>query len=82
MVNLQLLMETPAFTNQTFCGEVKQVVMEDKVLEVIISESSINGHNALIIRTNSGNSIITILSNIENANLQPLYRAILKALFI
>ncbi len=80
--DLQLLMETPAFTNQTFCGEVKQVVMEDKVLEVIISEGSINGHNALIIRTKSGNSIITILSNIENANLQPLYRAILKALFI
>lgn len=80
--DLQVLMETKVIGNQTFAGEVVQVVMGNKVLEVILAKATMNGHQTLILKTPSNNSIIVISSNIETANLQPLYRDILKVLFL
>ncbi|MFK7949034.1 MAG: serine hydrolase [Saprospiraceae bacterium] len=80
--DLQVLMEAKVVANQTFAGEVVQVVMGDKVLEVILAKATINGHQTLILKTPSNKSVIVIASNIETANLQPLYRDILKVLFL
>lgn len=80
--DLQLLMETPMVGNQSFSGEIMQVVMGDKVLKVMLSESTMNGHKTLIIKTPSSNAVVVITSNIETTNLQPLYRDILKVLFL
>lgn len=80
--DLQLLMETPTDANHTFVGNIQQVVMGTKVLKVVFSEATINGHKALVIRTLSGNTMVVIMSNIETTNLQPLYRDILEVLFV
>lgn len=80
--DLQILMETPTESNETLIGEIQQVVMGTKVLEVSFSETTMNGHKTLVIKTLSGNTLVIIASNIETTNLQPLYRDILKALFI
>ena len=80
--DLQILMNSKVVGHQTFTGEVVQVVMDDKVLEVILAKASINGHQTLLLKTSSNNSIIVIASNIETVNLQPLYRDILKVLFL
>lgn len=81
-VDLQGLMTTKIQGNRTFEGEFVQVVMKDNVLEIIIAEANINGHQTLLVKTPSNNSIIVITSNLENMNLQPFYRDILKVLFL
>jgi CubicO group peptidase (beta-lactamase class C family) len=80
--DLQILMETPTQGNETLVGNIQQIVLGTKVLKVLLTETSMNGHKVLVVRTLTGNSIIVITSNIETANLQPLYREILKVLFI
>lgn len=80
--DLQVYMETKVAGNQTLAGNVLQVVIENQVLEVISAKATMNGHQTLILKTPSNNSIIVIASNIETTNLQPLYRDILKVLFL
>lgn len=80
--DLQTLMETPMIGNQSFSGEVVQVVMGEKVLKVLLSEATMNGHKTMVIKTPSSNVVVVIASNIETTNFQPLYRDILKVLFL
>lgn len=80
--DLQILMETPTQANETLVGNIQQVVLGTKVLKVLLTETSINGHKALVVKTLTGNSMVVIMSNVETANLQPLYRDILKVLFL
>ena len=49
--DLQVLMEAKVLGNQTFAGEIVQVVMGNKVLEVILAKANINGHQSLILKT-------------------------------
>ena len=81
-IDLQVLMSSRTQGNQTFAGEIVQLVMNDNVLEIIIAKASVNGHQILLVKTPSNNSIIVIASNLENINLQPFYRDILKVLFL
>jgi CubicO group peptidase (beta-lactamase class C family) len=80
--DLQILMETPTQGNQTLIGDIQQVVLGTKVLKVLLTETSINGHKAFVIKTLTGNSMVIITSNVETVDLQSLYRDVLKVLFI
>ncbi len=80
--DLQILMESPNYGNQTFSGKLMNVVLDDKVLQLLISETINNGHKTLIAKTLSGNTIIVINTNIETDNLAPIYRDILKKLYL
>ena len=80
--DLQILMETPTQGNETLVGNIEQVVLGTKVLKVLLTETSINGHKTLVIKTLTGNSMVVITSNVETENLQSLYRDILKVLFL